>query len=99
MVIDVVTRSSGISCGLSLFEQVAKALIGLGGRAETGEHTHGPRPAAVHRRLHAARERVLARKAQIAQVVELHIRRRQQIRHVDAARGAKLRGGRARGQA
>ena len=47
-------------------EQVAEALVGLLGRAEPGELAHRPQPPAVHRRVHAARERKLARVADVA---------------------------------
>ena len=55
---------------LPLREQVLEARVGLLGRAEAGEHAHRPEAAAVHRRLHAARERVLAGQAEVAQVVD-----------------------------
>ena len=42
-------------------------------RAEAGVLAHRPEPAAIHRRLHAARERKLARVAEIARVVQLRI--------------------------
>ena len=46
---------------LAVVEQVAEALVGLLGGAEAGELAHRPQPPAVHRRVHAARERELAR--------------------------------------
>ena len=49
--------------GLPVVEQVAEALVGLLGGAEAGELPHRPQPAAVHRRVDAARERILAREA------------------------------------
>src|SRR5436305_9009639 len=48
---------------LAMVEQVSEALVGLLGRPEAGELAHRPQPAAVHRRVHAARVGVLARKA------------------------------------
>ena len=47
--------------GLAVLEQVAEALVRLLGRAEAGELAHRPEAAAVHRRVDAARERILAR--------------------------------------
>ena len=47
--------------GLPVVEQVAEALVGLLGGPEAGELAHRPQPAAVHARVHAARERRLAR--------------------------------------
>ena len=49
--------------GLALLEQVAEALVGLLGGGEAGVLAHRPEAAAVHRRLDAAGERVLARAA------------------------------------
>src|SRR5688572_32707301 len=43
--------------GDPVIEQIAKALVRLGSCRETGVLTHGPRPASVHVRLDAARER------------------------------------------
>ena len=43
--------------GLARVEQVAEARVGLLRRAEARVLPHGPEAAAVHRRLHAARER------------------------------------------
>ena len=47
--------------GLPLPEQELEPLVGLGRRAEAGVLAHRPEAAAVHRRLHAARVRILAR--------------------------------------
>ena len=47
--------------GLALVEQEPVALVRLGGRAEAGVLAHRPAAAAVHGRVHAARERILAR--------------------------------------
>ena len=47
--------------GLAVVEQVAEALVGLLRGPEAGELAHRPEPAAVHARVHAARERILAR--------------------------------------
>ena len=46
--------------GLALLEQVVVALVRLRGRAEAGVLPHRPEAPAVHRRMDAARERVLA---------------------------------------
>ena len=49
---------------LAVVEQVAEALVRLLRRAEARELAERPQPAAVHRRVHTARVRVLAREAQ-----------------------------------
>src|SRR6266508_3105829 len=54
---------------LPLLEEVAVAAVGLGRRAEARVLAHGPEPAAVHRGLHAARVRELARETHVAEVV------------------------------
>ena len=46
--------------GLALFEQEAKSLVGLAGRAEAGELPHCPQTAAVHGLVDAASERELS---------------------------------------
>ena len=61
----------GREAGLPVLEQVVEALVRLLGRAEAGELAHRPQAPAVHRRVDAARERVLAREAEVALVVEL----------------------------
>ena len=53
--------------------RMAEAAIRLGGGAEAGVLAHRPEPAAVHRRLHAARERELAGIAKIARVVDRRV--------------------------
>ena len=53
------------------FSRYLKRVVGLLRGAEAGEHAHRPRLRAVHRRLDAARVRILARHAQIAPVVEV----------------------------
>ena len=64
----------------AVLEQVLEARVRVLGRPEAGELAHRPEPAAVHRRLRAARERVPAGVAHVAQVVGLaHARR---IEHV-----------------
>ena len=60
----------GREAGLAVVEQVAEALVRLDRRAEAGELAHRPELAAVHRRIDAARERVDARVAEIAVVVD-----------------------------
>ena len=57
--------------GLALVEQVTEAPVGLRGRGEAGVLAHRPEAAAVHRRLDAARERILARPTKIAVLVEV----------------------------
>ena len=52
---------------------MAEAAVRLGRRAEAGVLAHRPQPAAVHRRLHAARERKRARVAEVARVVERRV--------------------------
>ena len=52
--------------GLPVVEQVVEALVRLLGGAEAGELAHRPQAAAVHARVHAARERELARQADLA---------------------------------
>ena len=52
-----------------MVEQVAEALVGLLGGAEAGELAHRPQPPAVHRRVDAARERELARIADLRRVI------------------------------
>ena len=48
----------------ALVEQIPVARVGFRGGAEAGVLPHRPQPAAVHRRLDAARERKLAREAE-----------------------------------
>ena len=55
---------------LAVLEQVAEAPVRLLGRAEARELPHRPQPAAVHRLVHAARERVRTGITQIAVVVD-----------------------------
>src|SRR5207253_1736495 len=47
--------------GLSRFEEIFEALIGLGRCAEAGILPHRPHLAEIHRRIDSARERILAR--------------------------------------
>ena len=56
--------------GLAVGQQLTEALVGLLGGSEAGVLAHGPEPPAVHRRLHAARERVLAREPDVVEVVD-----------------------------
>jgi len=49
---------------LALLEQVAEALVGLARGREAGVLTHGPQPAAVHRRLDTTRIGVLTGEAE-----------------------------------
>src|SRR5205823_2824306 len=59
--------------GLPVLEQVAKALVRLLGRAEAGELAHRPEPAAVHRRVGPAGERIDPGIAEVALVVEADV--------------------------
>ena len=61
---------------LALAEQELEALVRRLGRAEAGVLADRPRPAAVHRRLDAAREGVLAGEAEVADVVQVARRAR-----------------------
>ena len=58
--------------GLAVVEQVVEARVRLLGGAEAGELPHRPEPAAVHRRVDAARERIRAGVAEVALVVDVH---------------------------
>ena len=65
---------------LAVLEQVAEALVRLLRGAEARELPHRPEPAAVHRRIDAPRERIHARIAEVALVVELdRVRRRERL--------------------
>ena len=57
--------------GLAVLGEVAEALVRLLRRAEAGELPHRPEAAAVHRRIDAARERVLAGVAEVAGVIDV----------------------------
>ena len=59
--------------GLPVLEQVAEARVRLLRRAEAGELAHRPEPAAVHRRIDAARERIRAGPAEVALVVDVDV--------------------------
>jgi len=67
--------------GLPGVEQEAVAGVGLLGGGVARVLAHGPQPPAIHRRLHAARERVFAGKAQ---VVHIRIDVTRAVRQVDA---------------
>ena len=58
---------------LPVLEQVAEALVRLLGGAEAGELAHRPELPAVHRRVDAARERIDARVAEVAVVVDVDV--------------------------
>src|SRR5262249_3086774 len=51
--------------GLALLEEILEARVGVFGPPEAGEHPHRPQPAAVHGRIDAARERILAGRAEL----------------------------------
>ena len=59
--------------GLPFFQQELEPLVGLARRAEAGELAHRPEPPAVHGRVHAAGERILAGIAEVGLVVESSI--------------------------
>ena len=61
---------------LAVLREVAEALVRLLRRAEAGELAHRPEATAVHRRIDAARERILARVAEVAGVVDVDALRR-----------------------
>ena len=79
--------------GLPLLEQELEALVRVLRRAEAGELAHGPELAAVHARVGAARERVLARMPKLVVVgpAVLVLRRVQRLHF-------HVRQGRIRGQ-
>ena len=58
---------------LPVLDQVTEAGVRLGGGAVARKLTHRPGPAPVHRLVDAARERELARVAEVALVVELEV--------------------------
>ena len=62
--------------GLPVLQQVPEALVRFLGPAEAGELAHRPELAAVHRRVDAARERIDARVAEVALVVDVDAVRR-----------------------
>src|SRR6266516_1270192 len=70
-----------------MLEEVAEACVRLLRRAEAGELAHRPEPAAVHRRVDAARKRIGARPAEIALVVELDVLGRVERLVLDAGDG------------
>ena len=59
--------------GLALLQQVAVAPVGFFGGGVAGILAHGPEAAAVHGGLHAAGERVFARKAQLVHVINRRV--------------------------
>ena len=77
--------------GLAVRGQVAEALVRLLRRAEARELAHRPQPAAVHRRVDAARERELAGPAEVALVVDVDVVGRVERLVLDAGdRGEEL---------
>ncbi len=84
--------------GLALLEEVPEAAVGLLGRGEPRVLAHRPEPAAVHRGLDAAGERILARPAEVAVLVQAsRVGGRVEVTDLDPRRGlervAALRGG------
>ena len=75
--------------GLSLPEQVAVARVGFLGGGVPGVLAHRPQPAAVHRRLHAARERILPREADPLRYLRVRFGRRVNILERNAGGGLK----------
>jgi len=85
---------------LAVVEQIPEALVGLLRRPETRELPHRPKPPAVHRRVHPARERILARQgdARLGIRRQIHLRvqrpdrlsRQRRKRDVTLGRGAVL---------
>src|SRR5262249_14103659 len=74
---------------LPVLEQIVKALVGLGRVAEARELPHGPQPAAIHRLVDTTRVRILARKADVAQVVAILVVGRR-VERLDVAARAGL---------
>ena len=72
--------------GLPLLQQVTVARVGILGGGEAGVLAHRPEPPAVHRRLDAARERVLARRPSHGRRVVRRVVRLER----DARRGSKF---------
>src|SRR5258708_36414278 len=58
-------ESSG-EAGLALRQEIAEALVRVFSGSKARELTHGPKPAAMHRGMNAARIRGLAREAEVA---------------------------------
>src|SRR5258708_31732267 len=58
-------ESSG-EAGLALCQEIAEALVRVFSGSKARELTHGPKPAAMHRGMNAARIRGLAREAEVA---------------------------------
>src|SRR5260370_32811119 len=56
--------------GLTLLEQVTVTAIGFLGAAEARVLAHRPQPSAIHRRLHPARKRILAGKADLVHKID-----------------------------
>ena len=76
----------------AVLEEVLEARVRVLRRAEAGELAHRPEPAAVHRGLRAARERVAAGVADVAQVVALrHARRVEDVGDRDPGVGLEAR--------
>ena len=56
---------------LCLFQEILESLIRLFGGAIASKHPHGPDPAAIHRGIDAAGERIQARETEILDIVEI----------------------------
>ncbi len=74
---------------LPLLQEVAESLVGLRRRTEAREHAHRPEAPAVHRRLNAAGEGILARKTEVGEVLEVHVRRGDEVRDLHVAQRAE----------
>src|SRR5207248_4314041 len=80
---------SGRQPRLARGQEVAEALVRFLGGSEPGILAHGPEPTAVHGGLHAARVRILSRKAQLLLVIA--VARTVERLQLDAARGLEFR--------
>src|SRR3989442_4235861 len=77
--------------GLSLTEQVSEATVGLSGAPESGVLPDGPRPAAVHLRIDATGEGILARRRHLLRGVGRPIDRLQREPAIGGRPGRRFR--------
>ena len=81
----------GREAGLAVIEKVVEPLVGLPRRAVTGELAHRPELPPIHRRLNAARVRILPGPAEVALRIEAGERvRRGQRLHRSARNGREI---------